>query len=68
MQYFYVLVFFVNGEMDHGFVTQSEEACSDLMQEHLDHDGDLFCWSTGQVSSSIRPPIRPAHLDQSVID
>ena len=59
MTYFFVLVFFVNGEADHGIVTESEKACSELMAQHLHHDGDLFCWSTGVVSSSIMPQPRP---------
>ena len=59
MTYFFVLVFFVNGEADHGIVTESEKACSELMGQHLDYDGDLFCWSAGVVSSSIRPQPRP---------
>lgn len=59
MQFFYVLVFFVNGEMDHGIVTNSEWACSDLMTKHLDYPDDMFCWSTGQASASIKPMARP---------
>lgn len=59
MQFFYVLVFFVNGEMDHGFVTNSKQACSDLMSKYLNHEGDLFCWPTTMASSSIRPKPRP---------
>lgn len=59
MTFFYVLVFFVNGEASHGIVTKSEQACSDLMGQHLDYDGDMFCWSTNVASSSIRPKPRP---------
>lgn len=58
MQFFYVLVFFVNGEMDHGIVTKSEQDCSDLMTKHLDYPDDMFCWSTGVASSSIRPKLK----------
>ena len=59
MQFFYVLVFFVNGEMDHAIVTNSEWACSDLMGQHLSYPDDMFCWSTGVVSSSLKPKLRP---------
>lgn len=59
MTYFFVLVFFVNGEASHGIVTKSEQACSDLMGQYLNHDGDMFCWSIGVASSSIRPKPRP---------
>lgn len=55
MQFFYVLVFFVNGEMDHGVVTKSAQACSDLMSQHMDYQDDMICEPTMQASSSIRP-------------
>ena len=60
MTFFYVLVFFINGEADHGIVTSSAQACSDLMGQHLSYPDDMVCWSTGVVSSSIRPKLRPA--------
>ena len=59
MQFFYVLVFFVNGEMDHGIVTSSEWECSELMSIHMSYPEDMICMNTGQVSSSIRPKLRP---------
>ena len=59
MTYFFVLVFFVNGEADHGIVTKSEQACSDLMGQHLSYSDDMSCEPTGQASSSIRPIFRP---------
>ena len=59
MQFFYVLVFFVNGEMDHGIVTNSEWACSDLMTKHLSYEGDMYCINTGVASGSIKPKLRP---------
>ena len=65
MTYFYVLVFFLNGEADHGIVTKSAQACSDLMGQYLSYDDDMFCWSTGVVSSSIRPEPRPHTPRQS---
>ena len=60
MTYFYILIFFVNGEMDHGIVTKSEQACSDLMSQHMDYPDDMICEPTNQASSSIKPKFRPA--------
>ena len=59
MEFFTILVFFVNGEMYHGIVTKSEQACSDLMEQYLDYPGDLSCEPTNQASSSIRPQSKP---------
>ena len=58
MQFFYVLVFFVNGEMDHGIVTKSEWECSELMSIHMSYPEDMICMNTGQASSSLRPKLR----------
>ena len=63
MQFFYVLVFFVNGEMDHGIVTPSAKACSDLMEKHLSYPGDMICEPTNQASSSLRPKPRPSFVE-----
>ena len=68
MTYFYVLVFFVNGEADHGIVTKSAQECSDLMGQHLSYPDDMFCWSTGVVSSSIRPKLRSTNHKSSASD
>ena len=66
MTYFYVLVFFVNGEADHGIVTNSAQECSELMGQHLSYPYDMFCWPTGVVSSSIRPKLRPtSHISSA---
>ena len=59
MTYFFVLVFFVNGEASHGIVTKSEQACSDLMGQYLSYPDDMFCWSTSIASSSLKPILRP---------
>ena len=60
MTFFTILVFFVNGEMYHGIVTKSEQACSDLMEQYLHYPGDLSCEPTDQASGSIRPKPRPS--------
>ena len=59
MTYFFILVFYINGEMYHGIVTKSEQACSDLMEQHLHYAGDLSCEATDHPSGSIRPKPRP---------
>ena len=59
MEFFTILIFFINGEMYHGIVTKSEQACSDLMGQYLDYPGDLSCEPTNQASSSIRPQPKP---------
>ena len=68
MQFFYVLVFFVNGEMDHGIVTSSEWECSELMSIHMSYPDDMICVNTGQASSSIRPKPRPTSHKSSASD
>jgi len=59
MTFFTILIFFLNGEISHGIVTTSAQACSDLMNQHMDYPGDMVCEPTNQASSSIRPMPRP---------
>ena len=68
MQFFYVLVFFVNGEMDHGIVTKSAWECSELMSIYMNYPDDMMCMNTGQASSSIRPKLRPTTHKSSASD
>ena len=68
MTFFYVLVFFVNGEMDHGIVTNSAQECSELMSIHMSYPDDMICMNTDQASSSLKPKLRPTNHKSSASD